>query len=294
MIEILDVHNDLLKPSTNGSTFPPQNNDQHTIEYYFYQHLISENKYKSNLSYLPIQWEGILDNQSFDKTLVNNELKKYQHKNKMFTVSRLTGGPRFDINNCIIFTTGGIFDTPPNDNLSHIPLPLIADKYLDVPINEKNLIASYIGRNTHPIRVHIEKLFKRNNKFLVKNLDSMDATFNNKQQNEYKDIISRSYFSLSPRGYGPTSFRLYESIELGSVPVYISDKFLLPFSDILDWDNLCVKIKFRDLPNLKNILNDILKSGKYKDMLDYGKYCHQNYFNKEFIIKYILETVSKF
>ena len=82
MIDILDVHNDLIKPSTNGSTFPPQNNDQHTIEYYFYQHLISENKYKSNLSYLPIQWEGILDNPSFDKTLVNNELKKYQHKNQ--------------------------------------------------------------------------------------------------------------------------------------------------------------------------------------------------------------------
>ena len=32
-----------------------------------------------------------------------------------------------------------------------------------------------------------------------------------------------SLFSLCPRGYGPTSFRLYESIQLGSIPVYIAE-----------------------------------------------------------------------
>ena len=40
-----------------------------------------------------------------------------------------------------------------------------------------------------------------------------------------------------PRGYGPTSFRLYESIEMQSIPIYISDEFILPYSNIIDWEN---------------------------------------------------------
>ena len=58
-----------------------------------------------------------------------------------------------------------------------------------------------------------------------------ELRFTDEQFNSYKDLISESYFSLCPRGYGPTSFRLYESISLGTVPIYISDDFSYPLKD---------------------------------------------------------------
>ena len=232
MIEIIKISEEFLTPSENGRAYPPQNKELHTIEYLFYEHLMNNNNYESKLSYLPVQWESVIDNESFDTKSLNSLLDDLDKKDKkIFTLSRLTGGPKVNINNCIIFTTGGIFNTPKKNNLSYVPLPLLASNYEDIPKVEKEYLASYIGRNTHPIRVDLDKKFRRDNKFFIKNLDSMDSHFDLINQQSYIEVISKSYFSLCPRGFGPTSFRLYESIELGSVPVYISDDFLLPFSN---------------------------------------------------------------
>ena len=45
-------------------------------------------------------------------------------------------------------------------------------------------------------------------------------------------LIKEYYFSIFPRGYGPTCFILYESIQMGTVPIYISDKFFLTVRNI--------------------------------------------------------------
>ena len=45
----------------------------------------------------------------------------------------------------------------------------------------------------------------------------------------YEDYHIHSVFGLAPRGYGPTSFRLYETMQMDAVPIYISDVFWLPF-----------------------------------------------------------------
>ena len=122
----------------------------------------------------------------------------------------------------------------------------------------------------------------------------MDSDFDLINQQKYIETISKSYFSLCPRGFGPTSFRLYESIELGSVPVYISDDFLLPFSDIIDWEKICIFSNYKDIKNLKTKMVDILESKKYSEMIEYGRYCNKKYFNNDFIFQYILDFVSKY
>tara|TARA_E500000331_G_scaffold344871_1_gene381688 strand:+ start:922 stop:1809 length:888 start_codon:yes stop_codon:yes gene_type:complete len=295
LIEIIKISEELLTPSENGKIYPPQNKELHTIEYLFYKYLVNNNTYESKLSYLPVQWESIIDNQNFDTKSLNSLLDDIGKKEKkIFTISRLTGGPKVNINNCIMFTTGGIFNTPKKNNLSYVPLPLLASRYEDTPEVEKEYLASYIGRNTHPIRVDLNKKFKRDSKFYVKNLDSMDSDFDLINQQKYIETISKSYFSLCPRGFGPTSFRLYESIELGSVPVYISDDFLLPFSDIIDWEKICIFSNYKDIKNLKTKMVDILESKKYSEMIEYGRYCNKKYFNNDFIVQYILDFVSKY
>ena len=92
----------------------------------------------------------------------------------------------------------------------HISIPLISDKHKNkVKIQNKKYLASYLGRKTHEIREEIENIYKENKKFYVKNLDSMNISYFDSIK--FKRIMRNSIFSLCPRGFGPTSFRLYEA-----------------------------------------------------------------------------------
>lgn len=77
-------------------------------------------------------------------------------------------------------------------------------------------------------------------------------------QGSYQDFVevtSRSVFALCPRGYGPTSYRLYEALALGAVPVYVwAELEWLPWQDELDWDDLAVRVHIDDVARIPELL----------------------------------------
>jgi len=57
----------------------------------------------------------------------------------------------------------------------------------------------------------------------------------------YMSVMRDSVYTFAPRGFGPSSFRLYEAMAVGSIPIYIwKDRLQLPFTDQVDWDELAV------------------------------------------------------
>ena len=76
-------------------------------------------------------------------------------------------------------------------------------------------------------------------------------------RDEYRELLSRSVFTLCPRGYGLTSFRLYEALKAGSIPVYISDAFWLPYGRELDWADIAVLVQAADVRRIASILRSI-------------------------------------
>lgn len=56
------------------------------------------------------------------------------------------------------------------------------------------------------------------------------------KENEFKDILKRSLFSLCPSGSGPNSIRLWESLAYKSIPIIFSDNLILP-GDINLWND---------------------------------------------------------
>ena len=93
-----------------------------------------------------------------------------------------------------------------------------------------------------------------------------------------------SVFALCPRGYGKTSYRMYEAIQLGIIPVYIYDDEWLPYKDFLNWSDFCVMIQVDILLSLKEILDSISEQKRLE--MRANLYMVQKYFTMKAACEY--------
>lgn len=83
----------------------------------------------------------------------------------------------------------------------------------------------------------------------------------------YQEMMKQSKFCLCPSGHEVASPRIVEAIYAECVPVLISQTYILPFSDVLDWSSFSIQISLSDLQNLKHILMGISED-RYRKMLE--------------------------
>jgi len=261
--------------------------------------LESAKNIETNLKFLPIQWTNYFIKNKYGKNL--SELEKYNNKklknkkNNYFTVIQYADGHLVETENILFFSASGLDKKLLNKSTSYIKIPLIAEEHKKLENNvNKKYIASFIGRNTHDVRTQMKDVLNNEERFKINVFSS--PVINEENQHIFKNLMEKSYFSLCPRGYGVTSYRLFESFQFSTVPVYISEEkdYYLPFEDIIDWEKLCVLQDINSIKHLPKRLNDIINSGKYKSMLEYGAYCNNNFFNYDFITKYIIEKIESF
>lgn len=145
----------------------------------------------------------------------------------------------------------------------------------------KEFLFSFIGAaRTHVIRKKILSLNYPNS--FVKdtsdiNLWELDPETKKIVEKEYADVSLKSHFVLCPRGEGVNSYRLYEAMEMGLVPVIISDEWV-PMNGP-DWEQFSLRISEKDILSIP----DILLSHK-DEALTMGRIARKNWekwFSKE-------------
>ncbi len=108
---------------------------------------------------------------------------------------------------------------------------------------------SFVGTpHSAPIRARVLAL--RHTRALIR--DTADANRNALPPAEYADTIRNSAFVLCPRGGGTASFRLFETLMHGRVPVIISDEWMAPVGP--DWSGFSLRVAEADVPQIPALL----------------------------------------
>ncbi|HZZ73503.1 MAG TPA: exostosin family protein [Pirellulales bacterium] len=144
-----------------------------------------------------------------------------------------------------------------------IPLPLLCDPHpaLNLP---RDIRASFLGLikdspEPYPCREAMVAALAGKAEYRVEHVPndwgSTDPNRLQKKTRMFVEALSRSVFALCPRGYGKTSFRMYEALQLGCIPVYIYDEPWLPYTDVLDWSEFAVLVPLAEASGLHEILS---------------------------------------
>ena len=220
------------RPDTQSFKYPEHNADygveQDFLDYLQKnRHLTTEDPSEANWHYLPIYWtrwhlnhgygtSGLVELQSeVDSSILDDA--------KTFTVCQYDDGPLAELGKTVLFLSSR--KTPYG-----IDIPLLSTAHRKPFFRKgKRYMASFAGRlDTHPLRQELAEAVRgRPDVFLYDG--NKGATF-------FVDMMLRSYLALCPRGYGGSSFRLYEAMQLGVVPLLLGELDTRPFRKFLDWD----------------------------------------------------------
>ncbi len=108
--------------------------------------------------------------------------------------------------------------------------------------------------HTHGIRRKICRALQASPQGSFEELRKAFHSHDAMDQRVYIDEICSAAFSLCPRGLSPSSYRLYESMQLGRAPVVVSDAWIPP--DGPDWDNFVIRVPEADTAQLLKLLQD--------------------------------------
>jgi hypothetical protein len=260
-------------------TYPPQHIGPYMEEYYVNNFLMEQGKFKRYL--IPIYWTSSYIHKNIGG--LQQKLSSLDPGEKYFAVCTHDDAPNEVLPpDTVVFSGGG--------NKGDIPIPLICSGYTDIKKQTtRDIFCSFVGSLTHPIRQEMFQSLKDKKEYIL-SMDQWSDTIIESKAETFRNIMERSQFTLCPRGYGVTSYRLYEALQLGSVPVFIYDKPWFPWETDLNWDDFCVLIRRDEIQFIDSILKSYSPSTINK-MSRAGQKVYEDHFSLKSTYRIITEKV---
>lgn len=158
---------------------------------------------------------------------------------------------------------------------------------------EPDLLASFLGRNCHPVREQLFAMRFPSGKIWIEDTSNFNAFEHDlagkeERQRRYFEICLRSKFILCPRGAGPNSIRLFEALKLGIAPVIISDDWVP--CEGPKWNEFALFVAEKDLARLDTILTAAEPSYRARGAL--ARLVHEKFFSDEAYFNYLVASAS--
>jgi hypothetical protein len=119
--------------------------------------------------------------------------------------------------------------------------------------SKRDIFYNFLGAPTAPVRRAILSAHHPSDAVVQEKLNFNHQRHAAKEDvGPYAEILARSRFTLCPPGSGTSSYRIFEAMRAGSIPVVISDRLVLP--DGPDWSRCSVRIAENDAGRAPDIL----------------------------------------
>ncbi len=160
----------------------------------------------------------------------------------------------------------------------------VFEKHSDI---EPKYLAAWRGNSkSNTTRKHLLSTYSNHPNIKIESTDSWLNHSANEKAN-YVQLILNSKFSLCPAGWGPSSFRVYESMALGRCPVILADKFAEPKG--FNWNEFSIRIPQKDYKHIEAILNE--RASEYTTLGENARKIWDNHFNLKSLPKYYAEAI---
>ncbi len=167
---------------------------------------------------------------------------------------------------------------------------MVADYFpgnVELPNTPKNFKIGYCGREDGFRKsildtiqsLNLETDIQYTGAFWGTRADLVDKL--NSKRKFHRSLLENQ-FALCARGEGNFSYRFYEALSFGCIPVLIDTDTVLPFEKIIPWDDYIIRIKKEDLEKLPNLIHSSWINPQ-KNRLLWQKYFSPSGFNKKFL-----------
>jgi hypothetical protein len=265
-------------------TYPPYHQGPY-LEDYFIQKFLDEDPETERI-FIPVSWTTIyIQNSTAGLQGALNSLDRSQ---KYFTVAQHDDAIREMLPpDTGQFNAGG--------NGGGIPIPLICSPIPEamIPRHLPSILGSFVGSVTHPHRANLLVSLQNNPDFVFRTKRWTEGVSNIELQT-FIEITSRSIFCLCPRGYGKSSFRMYESFQLGAIPVYVHDEGepWIPFTNELNWNEFAVLIPHTKIHEVNLILQDLAQDKeRIASMQQRGKEVWKSHFSMDGLYNQVIKRL---
>ena len=92
---------------------------------------------------------------------------------------------------------------------------------------------------------------------------------------EFRDNVLGSHYILCPRGGGNWSYRFYETLCLGRIPVFFNTDCVLPYEPLINWRDYCVWVEGEDLDHTAEAILRHYLSHSAESFADLQSRCRQ-------------------
>ncbi|KAH6762094.1 hypothetical protein C2S52_019527 [Perilla frutescens var. hirtella] len=122
------------------------------------------------------------------------------------------------------------------------------------PPSERQNLAFYAGAMNSRVR-----------EFLIKTWgnDSEISVHRSRLKTPYSEALLGSKFCIHAKGFEVNTARIGDALYYGCVPVILADHYDLPYADILNWDSFSVVLSTADIPIMKRVLEEMIRSDEY-------------------------------